>query len=128
MVETRVGRRHTERELPLTVSGAGVAIDALDGHDTTVTVFERDGYSLYVGGGPDRFSVTYMTPAGNGYTLVLNPDAEETEEITLGGQRINFPVRDLVCREAADKAAGEFVQTGSVKLTPEWRLDTAHTS
>lgn len=121
-IETTMGIRNAHRELPLTADAAREAVRALNGDDTTALGLDRDGYALAIGGGPDRFSVGYMTPDpdGRAYTLVLDREATGMETHVIGGNWTDLPALELVCREAAEKAAVEFAETGQIKLTPDW--------
>lgn len=120
-IETKAGAQLPSRELPWTANDARAAIAELDGSKTTSVQLLHDGSYLWIGGGPDRFTVTYATPnIEKAYSLILNPQAEGTEPRVMGGQRIEQPIRELVSREAAEQAAAEFVETGSVALTREW--------
>lgn len=120
-VETKAGSQLLSRQFPWTVNDARAAIAELDGSLTTSVQLLHDGSYLWIGGGPDKFTVTYATPnLEKAYSLILNPEAEGTEARVMGGQRIEQPIRELVSRDAAERAAAEFVETGRVRLSPEW--------
>lgn len=120
-IETKAGPQLVSRELPWTVNDARVAIGELDGSKTTSVQLLHDGSYLWIAGGPDKFTVTYATPnIEKAYSLILSPQAKGTEPRVMGGQRIEQPIRELVSREAAERAAAEFVETGTVRLIPDW--------
>jgi len=120
-IETYAGARTAERALPWSIDDARAAIRELDGHATTLLALEQSGHSLWIAGGPDRFTVTYTTPnTEKAYSLIPNPEVKGTEPRVMGGQLVDQPIRELVSRDAAEKAAAEFVETGIVRLSPEW--------
>lgn len=121
-VQTKAGNGITaKRDLPLTIEDAMSAVGELDGDRTSIVELERDDHYLWIAGGPDRFTVTYSTPGlEKSYSLILNPEARGTEPRVIGGSLIDQPVRELVGREAAEEAAAEFVETGTVRLTSDW--------
>lgn len=121
-IEIAAGTRFDHRELPLTSEDALSAVRSLDGDKTTTVELENGNYLMLIGGGPDRFSISYVPddPDGNSFTLVLNREARGTETHMLGGNWTDLPAFAWVCREAAEKAAVEFAETGRINLTPEW--------
>lgn len=124
IIETNQGARNIQRELPMTADAALEAVRSLDGGPTSTLTFERDDdCQMAVGGGPDRFYVEYADAQGGSYNLVLDPDAKGIEGHNLGGDWTELPTFAWVCREAAEKAAVEFAETGRIKLTPEWLND-----
>ena len=135
-IETSRGVSNEERQLPLTVEGVRSAIQALDGDRTTVATLGDSGGTdsfMMIGGGPDKFVVDFAihnseTDLPHFYSLIMHPKAEGTEARMFGGNLTDLPVRSLVCREAAEKVAIEFAETGTVRLDENWEDDEAYTA
>lgn len=94
----------------------GWNIDALDGQEHTLLSFSLGEWEAMIGGGPDRFVVTASAGGGsriaNARTLREDIDDEETVDLTVGGQSIDYPWEYALTREEAlaamtDLAAGQ---------------------
>lgn len=119
-VRTVKGPNELEMRFPFTIEDANSAIRELNGGSTNSVSLERDSNSLLIGNGPDEFTVTFIVgEMEHAYDLVGNAEAEGRKEIMLG-ELTNWPIRFLVSRDVAERVAVEFVETGRVKLGPDW--------
>lgn len=91
-------------------------IDALDGGEHTLFTVPLGEWEAMLGGGPDRFVVTASAGGGtriaNARTLREDSDEEETVDLTVGGQGIDYPWEYVLTRDEAlaamtDIAAGQ---------------------
>lgn len=101
-------------------------IDALDGlHETLVT--HRCGmWEVMVGGGPDRFVLT--ATSGDQVVNALTADDEgdfdeDTFDLTVGGQAVDYPVCYVLRRDEVDTAVDELALTPRAEELPASRWE-----
>ncbi|MCM3657607.1 hypothetical protein M3147_10130 [Agromyces mediolanus] len=82
-------------------------IDELDGLTHTLIAHRIQGWEVMVGGGPDRFIVTATTDDGNRVANAINgapADDDETVELTVGGQAVDYPATYALARNETRRA------------------------
>jgi Immunity protein Imm1 len=107
-----------------TITPSPEALDAalrrLNGDTTTTLVLEHHGRRLYVGGGPDRFSVLAELGYDDFYDLIGDPSLRGRDSLVLGDQLTPIPKRHLVGSNDAREAALTFLELGTIPLSPRW--------
>lgn len=83
-------------------------IDELDGHTRTIVSTTIGPWDVMVGGGPDRFIITATTDAGQRVANALSGTPasgdEDTVELTVGGQAVDYPSEYALSRDEIDAA------------------------
>lgn len=83
-------------------------IDELDGHTSTIVATTIRPWDVMVGGGPDRFIITATSDAGQRVANALSrtpPSGDEdTVELTVGGQAVDYPCEYALTRDEVDAA------------------------
>ncbi|MFC9514916.1 hypothetical protein ACFTSD_04225 [Nocardiaceae bacterium NPDC056970] len=88
----------------------------LDGlHDTIASAYVG-AWEVMVGGGPDRYVVT--ATGGAGVANALSGDqtgpADDTVDLTVGGQAVDYPTRYVLSRAEAEEAVRD-LGTGDLR-------------
>ena len=83
-------------------------IDDLDGLTSTIVAITIGPWDVMVGGGPDRFIITATTDAGQRVANALSgapaSAEEDTVELTVGGQTVDYPSEYALTRGEVDAA------------------------
>lgn len=83
------------------------AVTGLDGVTNTLVALTIGEWEVLVGGGPDRFVVTATRP-DRVVNAVTDPENEdETIDLTVGEQAIDYPAQYVLTREQVDIALTE---------------------
>ena len=109
-----------------TVQDVEAAIQALDGVDTTLLIVEiLSGKSLTIGGGPERFVAEIAEDSHHRWTVVEPDNGDESIELVVGGQLVDYPARVCVTVKAALEAARTFMeQDGARSPRVVWSVET----
>lgn len=92
-------------------------IDELDGQTHTLITREISGWEVMIGGGPEQFIVTATRDSGqriaNALTSTEPDDDDDTVDLTVGGQAVDYPreyvlTRAEVLSAIADLGSGVF--------------------
>ena len=119
-LETRARGRKFDERIASDVESVRRAINRLDGKHATVLTLDRNGNTLFIGGGPDLFSVTTLAETGDSYNLVGDPGQAGTESILLGGQRVDWPRRYLVAFDKVLPVISRFLESGQAETVGDW--------
>ena len=83
------------------------AVTGLDGVTNTVVAITIGEWEVLVGGGPDRFVVTATRPDRVVNAVTDHENEDETIDLTVGEQAIDYPARYVLTREQVDSALTE---------------------
>ncbi|WP_421912658.1 Imm1 family immunity protein [Mesorhizobium sp.] len=92
---------------------------------TIVSLFGRNGSSLTIGGGGDRYIVFVSTPDENLWNLTS--ERSETEKnivLKIGGQEGDFSTRQIIDRTLAMYAIRSFFTDGTLQPADRWEKQT----
>lgn len=106
------------------VSEAGVVslLSKVDGESASMVTLERDGRTLTLAGGPERFIVAWDEEGDPPYyTLLTDNPLDEPVYLTTGGQLSDYPAEGAVLRDEARLAAVEFIKSGERTTSLGWR-------
>ncbi|GLU87778.1 hypothetical protein [Agromyces sp. NBRC 114283] len=81
-------------------------IDELDGLTRTLIAHRIQDWDVMIGGGPDRFIVTATADQGTRVANALSgtpldDNDDETVDLTIGGQAVDYPAEYAVTRSEA---------------------------
>ena len=99
------------------------SIEALDAETKTALTLDREETSISVGGGRGRY-VVFMTVGDDEQFWNLLSESAETGVImiNIGGQEGDYPVRQVVDKEQATRAAICFLESGRRDPALTWEL------
>jgi hypothetical protein len=80
------------------------AVDRLDGVANTLVAIDLGGWEVMVGGGPDRFVVTATSADRVANAVTDHENDDETIDLTVGEQTVDYPARYVLTREQVDVA------------------------
>lgn len=109
-------------EVPLEPTEAGIeeALHRLDGVAVSLVTVRNGENELFVGGGPECFTVTLLMNDGDSVALAGPPGAEGEVKMIVGGQLIDQPKRLLVDLPTAVRAANWFLHRGKLAPGLKW--------
>lgn len=87
-------------------------IDELDGQTHTLVSHEISGWEVMIGGGPEQFILTATRDSGqriaNALTsTALDDEDDDTVELTVGGQAVDYPREYVLTRPEVLSAIAE---------------------
>ncbi|GAA2908493.1 hypothetical protein JOD62_001378 [Microbacterium keratanolyticum] len=86
-------------------------IDELDGQTHTLVTREISGWEVMIGGGPEQFIVTATRDSGqriaNALTSTEPDDDDDTVDLTVGGQAVDYPAEYVLTRDEVLSAIAE---------------------
>ena len=109
-----------ELESPTAVDVRG-RIGALDGVARTLVTIYRESAHLSVGGSARDGLIVYCSVDHESFWQLLgDTDSEGYAAVVAGGQVGQYPARHIITREAAVRAAVEFLEHGDRPLHMQW--------
>lgn len=113
---------YEERELAApTLVDVAERLSALDGVNyTLLTLYIGDSH-IACGGSAETGLVVYVTFDDGTFWQLVNPGQEKSEvTVVAGGQAGNYPVKNVVCADAAMRAFTRFFETGELASGEVW--------
>lgn len=110
-----------------TIEDVGQAVRALDAETRTlVSLYGRGGAHLTIGGGAGQYILYVSTSDAQLWNLVA--DAKEGKSgvvmLNAGGQKGDFPARQVLAQPQVLQAAQAFLQTGALDSSLRWERQT----
>jgi hypothetical protein len=119
VIETRQPDGVHHEHLVASDADIASAIGKLDGEHTTLLTIEVRGAQLFIGGGPDQYTVTTLD-GDDSFALLGDGARDDDVSMVIGGQLIDQPARYLVDRATALTAARHFIARGAPSPELRW--------